>query len=75
MSSVVVWYPCRAINGSVQYTTSVYLPYVLLFTQALTRVWFDFTIIDINTIYPLTVLYHGTGSGYVGVWLRITHGD
>ena len=28
------------------------LPYL-----ALTRVWFDVTIIDINTIYPLTVLY------------------
>ena len=55
MSSGVVWYPCRAINGSVQYssvqyTTSGSLPYILLFTQAFTRVWFDVTIIDINTI-------------------------
>ena len=42
----------RAINGSVQYTTSGSLPYILLliFTQAITRVWFDVTIIDINTI-------------------------
>ena len=43
-------------SSSVQYTTSGSLPYILLFTQALTRVWFDVTIIDINTIlYPLTV--------------------
>ena len=52
MSSVVVRYPCRAINGgSVQYTTSGSLPYILLFTRAHTRgVWFDVTIIDINNI-------------------------
>ena len=54
---------------SVQYTTSGSLPYILLFTQALTHVWFDVTIIDINTI----LLQHY--SGYVGVWLGIVHGD
>ena len=37
-------------SSSVQYTTSGSLPYILLFTQAFTRVWFDVTIIDINTI-------------------------
>ena len=42
-----------AINGIVQYTTVLYsgfLPYILLFTQALIIVWFDGTIIDISTI-------------------------
>ena len=48
-------------SSSVQYTTSGSLPYILLFTQALTRVWFDVTIIDINTIL---LQYY---SGYVGV--------
>ena len=38
------------VYSSVQYTTSGSLPFILLFTQALTRVWFDVTIIDINTI-------------------------
>ena len=38
------------------------LPYILLFTQALTRVWFDVTIIDI--IYTIVLQYY---SGYVGV--------
>ena len=37
------------------------LPYILLFTLALTRVWFDVTVIDINTIL---LQYY---SGYVGV--------
>ena len=41
------------VYSSVQYTTSGSLPYILLFTQALTRVGFDVTIIDINTTYPL----------------------
>ena len=36
--------------SSVQYTTSGSLPYILLFTQVLTHVCFDVTIIDINTI-------------------------
>ena len=50
------------VYSSVQYnTTSGSLPYILLFTRALTRVWFDVTIIDINTI--LLEYY----SGYVGV--------
>ena len=49
------------VYSSVQYTTSGPLPYILLFTQALTRVWFDVTIIDINTIL---LQYY---SGYVGV--------
>ena len=31
------------------------LPYILLFTQALNRVWFDVTIIDIN----ISVQYNG----------------
>ena len=47
---------------SVKYTTSGSLPYILLFTQALTRAWFDVTIIDINTIILLQ--YY---SGYVRV--------
>ena len=38
------------VYSSVQYTSSGSLPYILLFTQALTRVWFDVTIIDIDTI-------------------------
>ena len=38
------------VYSSVQYTTSGSLSYILLFTQALTHVWFDVTIIDINTI-------------------------
>ena len=38
------------VYSSVQYTTSGSLPYILLFTQALTHVWFDVTFIDINTI-------------------------
>ena len=46
---------------SVQYTTSESLPYILVFTQAFTRVWFDVTIIDINII--LLEYY----SGCVGV--------
>ena len=45
----------------VVYTSSGSLLYNLLFTQALTRVWFDVTIIDINTIL---LQYY---SGYVGV--------
>ena len=48
-------------SSSVQYTTSGSLTYILLFTQALTRAWFDVTIIDINTIL---LQYY---SGYVGV--------
>ena len=36
------------VYSSVQYTTSGSLPYILLFTQALTRIWFDVTIIDIK---------------------------
>ena len=36
-----------AINGVVQYNTSGFLPYILLFTQATILVWFDGTIIDI----------------------------
>ena len=39
-----------AINGIVQYTTSAFLPYILLFTQAPILVWFDGTIVDISTI-------------------------
>ena len=38
------------VYSSVQYTTSGSLPYILLFTQALTHVWFDVIIIDIHTI-------------------------
>ena len=38
------------VYSSVEYTTTGSLPYILLFTQALTHVWFDVTIIDINTI-------------------------
>ena len=38
------------VYSSVQYTTSGSLPFILLFTQALTHVWFDVAIIDINTI-------------------------
>ena len=38
------------VYSSVQYTTSVSLPYILLFTQALTRVWFDVTIISYSII-------------------------
>ena len=49
------------VYSSVQYTTSGSLHYILLFTQALTRVWFDVTVIDINTIL---LQYY---SGYVGV--------
>ena len=49
------------VYSSVQYTSSGSLPYILLFTLALTRVWFDVTIIDINTIL---LQYY---SGYVGV--------
>ena len=45
------------VYSSVQYTTSGSLPYMLLFTQALTRVWFDVTIIDINTL--LLQYYNG----------------
>ena len=39
-----------AINGIIQYYTSRFVPYILLFTQAPTLVWFDGTIIDISTI-------------------------
>ena len=49
------------VYSSVQYTTSGSLPYILLFTQAFTRVWSDVTIIDTNTIL---LQYY---SGYVGV--------
>ena len=57
------------VYSSVEYTSSGSLPYILLFTLAFTRVWFDVTVIDINT---LLLQYY---SGYVGVWLGITHGD
>ena len=45
----------RSVNNlfslnNVQYTNNGSLTYILLFTQALTRVWFDVTIIDIKTI-------------------------
>ena len=52
------------VYGSVQYTTinSGSLPYILLFTQALTRVWFDVTIIDI--ISTILLQYY---SGHAGV--------
>ena len=46
-----------AINGIVQ-STSGFLPYILLFTQAPILVWFDGTIIDISTIL-LTMYYSG----------------
>ena len=36
------------INGVVQYTR-VFLPYILLFTQAPILVWFDGTMIGIST--------------------------
>ena len=49
------------VYSTAQYTTNGSIPYILLFTQAFTRVWFDVTIIDINTI-----LLHDY-SGYVGV--------
>ena len=57
------------VYSSVKYNTSGSLPYILLFTQALTRAWFDVTIIDINTII---LQYY---SGYVGVGLGIAHGN
>ena len=43
--SVFVRYPCMAINDIVQYT-----PTFFLVTQAPIRVWFESTIIHINTI-------------------------
>ena len=46
-----------AINGSVQYTTSGFLPDILLFTQAPILVWFDGTIIDIISTILLTMYY------------------
>ena len=58
-----------AINGIVQYT-SVFLPDILLFTQAPILVWFDGTIIDISTIL-LTMYY----SVYVMLGLVALHGD
>ena len=44
----------------------------LLFTQALNRVWFDFTIIDINTISSYSD-QRKSYSGYVGVGLGVAH--
>ena len=58
-----------AINDIVQYT-SVFLPYILLFTQAPILVWFDGTIIDISTI--LVTMYY---NGYIGLYLVAAHGD
>ena len=50
------------VYSSVQYTTSGSLPYyILMFTLALTRVWFYVTVIDIITII---LQYY---SGYAGV--------
>ena len=45
------------VYSSVQYTTSGSLPYILLFTQALTRVWCDVTTIDIiGTISSYSII-------------------
>ena len=44
-----------AINGIVQYTTSGFLPDILLFTQAPILIWFDGTIIDIISTILLTI--------------------
>ena len=49
---------------SILLLNSGFLPYILLFTQALTRVWFDVTTIDINTILLQCLKKN---SGYVGV--------
>ena len=46
------------VNGIVQYTSG-FLPYILLFTQAPTLVWFDGTTIDIIGAILLTMYYSG----------------
>ena len=53
------------VYSSVQHTSSGSLPYILLFTLALTRVWFDAIIIDINTIlYPLITVPASPDQGH-----------
>ena len=47
-----------AVYSSVLYNTSGSLPYILLFTQALTRVWFYVTIIGTNTIILILQYYN-----------------
>ena len=54
-----------AVNDIVQYTTSGFLPYILLFTQHPILVWLDGTIIGISTI--LVTMYYNSSSGYVGL--------
>ena len=51
--------------------TSVFLPDILLFTQAPILVLFDDTIFDISTIL-LNIMYYGV---HVLLWLVALHGD
>ena len=58
------------VYSSVQYTYQWISPlHILMFTQAFTRVWFDVTIIDINTIllqyYKVVMLGYVWGLGMV----------
>ena len=59
-----------AINDIVQYTSGLFPPYILLFTQAPILVWLDGTIIDISTI--IVTMYY---SGYIALRLVAVHGD